>query len=137
MKAIANYKPSKWDEIILEEPAAKTKMTSVSAIFDFEGELTAQAHVEYLMFYTHVDSNDPHKSVAHYVGLMRIKGNLKGKKGSFVMEDKGTYEAGVANSELTILYGSGTEELAGIKGRAKYHSTAKGSTCGIDYELEA
>jgi len=49
VKAIANDKPSTWDEKTLEEPTEKTKMTSVSAVFDFLGELTAQAHVELIM----------------------------------------------------------------------------------------
>lgn len=52
------------------------------------------------------------------------------------MEDRGTFEAGAANSVLTIIPGSGTDKLKGITGTGKYMATQKGCECELHYELQ-
>ena len=99
------------------------------------GEIAGIASVEWLMFYKYADEKDQHNSSAAYVGLMRFDGKLNGKSGSFVMEDRGTFDKGALNAILAILADSGTGELAGISGSAKYYTNASGITFEIDYEF--
>ncbi|HEY4254936.1 MAG TPA: DUF3224 domain-containing protein, partial [Chlamydiales bacterium] len=88
-----------------------------------KGDIEGQAYVEYLMVYTQADPSDMMKSVATYVGLMKIEGTLMGKKGSFVVEDRGLFEAGACKSTLTIVPGSGTGALKEISGSGHYAAT--------------
>lgn len=135
MKATATYSPTKWDERPYEQ-SSTTKLTKASVEFAFHGQMEGHGLVEYLMFYSSYDDHDPHKAAARYVGLIRFKGELNGKTGSFVLEDRGTFEAGAANSILTIIPGSGTDELRGITGAGTYTATQKSSRCDLTYELK-
>ncbi len=136
MKAISNYKPTKWDESSIKEISSEMKINKVSAVFTFEGgEIEGEGAVEYLMFYSHFDPNDLHTSSAKYVGLIRMNGKLNGHAGTFVMSDSGTFENGALTSTLTIIKGSGTDGLQQISGTAKYYSNGKAVTMEIDYEV--
>ena len=135
MKATATYAPTKWDEKPYEQISSDMKMTRASVEFAFKGQMEGQGLVEYLMFYNHVDESDPHKSEATYVGLIRFKGKLNDKAGSFVMEDRGAFKGRAAHSVLTIIPGSGTDALKGIHGSGKYVATPKECQCDLTYEL--
>ena len=136
MKANGSYRAIKWDEHSFEQISPEMKMTKASAVYSFEGDIEGEADVEYVVFYKYFDPNDEHKADAKYVGLMRLAGKLNGKEGSFVMEDHGEYNKGLASSRLEIIPGSGTGELANISGSAEYSRTPDGaSTCEISYEL--
>lgn len=89
----------------------------------------------YLMFYSAFDPEDMHKAHAVYVGQIRIVGSLKGKSGSFVVNDMGTFVDGVATSELSIIADSGTGELAGISGVGEYAADQKGCTWEMEVSL--
>ncbi len=135
MKASAAFKPIKWDETTLDQISSDVKTTRASVTFAFSGALDGQAAVEYLMFYSYVDAKDPHGSRARYVGLLRVTGRLNGVPGTFVMEEGGTFEKGAATSALTILEGSGTGDLAGIRGTGRLASTKDGASCELDYDV--
>jgi hypothetical protein len=60
------------------------------------------------------DAKDQHASSAVSIGLVRFDGKLNGKPGSFVMEDRGVFKSGTANSVLKIISHSGRGELKGI-----------------------
>ena len=135
MKATGSYKQIKWDEHSFEQVSPEMKMTKASAVFSFFGEIEGEADVEYVMYYKYYDPNEIHKANAKYVGLMRLAGKLNGKIGSFVMEDSGKFEEGEASSELKIIPGSGTGELEGITGSAKYQGCEDNRVCEINYEL--
>jgi hypothetical protein len=135
MKATATFKPTKWDEKAYEQITPTQKMTKASVAMSFSGELDGEASVEWLMYYKYSDEQDQHNSSAIYTGLTRFTGKLNGKSGSFVMEEHGTFIAGAANSVLTILEGSGTDQLAGISGNAKSQAKADGASFELEYEL--
>ena len=135
MKATSTTSPTKWDEKPYNELPSPMRMTKASVDFAFKGQLEGTAQTEYLMFYTEYDDKDPHKSTAFYLGLTRFTGTLSGKTGSFVMEERGSFGAGAANSTSTIVSGSGTEQLKGITGNAKATATQKGSQFELDYRF--
>jgi hypothetical protein len=66
---------------------------------------------------------------------IRFNGVVAGRKGSFVMKDDGTFEAGSAVSALRICEGSGTGSLAGITGTAGYRASHEGYLFELDYKL--
>jgi len=135
MNAKATCSPTKWDEKPYDQISPSSRMTKATVEFAFKGEMEGTAFVEYLMFYESYDEKDPHAATAAYVGLMRFKGSFGGKKGSFVAEERGIFKGGAASSALTILEGSGTEELRGISGTATGSATQQGATYEFDYKL--
>ena len=135
MRAKGTYTVKKWEEKTYEQIAPEMKMTKASVEYGFSGEMEGKASVEYLMFYRYSDPKDQHKSSASYVGLIRFEGTVAGQAGSFVMEDKGAFEAGAANSTLRIAESSGTGALKGITGNGMYQADAGGCRFELEYNL--
>jgi hypothetical protein len=135
MKARGSYSVKQWEETAYRQISPEMKLTKASVLYEFTGDLQGIASVEYLMFYRHFDSEDQHKASASYVGLIHFDGVLKGKKGSFVFEDKGSFEAGAANSRLQIAEGSGTGSLRGIQGTGMYLANKDGFHLELDYDF--
>ncbi|HET6401079.1 MAG TPA: DUF3224 domain-containing protein [Candidatus Kapabacteria bacterium] len=137
MKAHGTFTPAKWDENTVNQISPVKKITKASVVLDFgkDGEITGKATVEWLMFYKYSDEKDQHNSSASFVGLMRFEGTLNGKSGSFVMEDRGTFDNGALNASLTILPASGAGELQDISGTAKYASGSSRVDFEIEYEI--
>jgi hypothetical protein len=65
---------------------------------------------------------------------LRVTGKLDGREGSFVLENRGTFDGKAAAGPLTIVPGSGSGELAGLRGggSAPMGNEAKFT---LDYEL--
>ena len=137
MKATGTLKPVKWDEKTYDQITADKKLTKATVEHAFSGEIVGKASVEFLMYYKHADETNPHHALATFIGMMRFEGTLNGKSGSFVMSDFGTFISGALDSKLTVLPDSGTGELEGIAGNAKYHSNASEVAFEIEYELSA
>jgi len=135
MKASGTCKPVKWDETTLVEISPAVKTTRASVVYAFSGGIDGRADAEMLMYYPHVDPTDPHKSTARYVGLLQFTVTLDGRAGSFVVEEAGRFEGGLAASTLTIMDGSGTGALAGIRGAGRFHATKDAAMCELEYEL--
>ena len=111
------------------------RFSKTSAQFAFLGDIIGRADVEYLMFYSSFDPTDMHKSAAQYVGQIKILGTVKGKTGSFVLNDSGTFDAGIASSEVDVIVGSGTGELSGIVGLGSYRADKNGCHWELDIQL--
>jgi hypothetical protein len=133
MKISGSYSPTKWDEHPYQFIEERMKLTKASVEFAFSGDIEGTAFVEYLMFYSSFDPEDIHASKALYVGQMRIEGNLQGKSGSFVLTDNGTFESGIAKSQLVIIPDSGTGELSHITGSGFYAADQSG--CSWEMEV--
>jgi hypothetical protein len=136
MKATGTYTIKKWIEETYSQISSDSKMTKASVEFDFGGEIKGLGFVEYLMFYRHFDANDPHKSSASYVGLIRFEGMLGKRSGSFVMEDHGTFQDGAANSRVTIVVGSGREGLSGVSGTGSYRADKGRCSFQLEYDIQ-
>jgi hypothetical protein len=111
MKTTANarFTIETWDENPFGERENLPKLTRAAVTKTFTGDIEGDAHVEYLMMYREDGS-------ATFVGLERIVGRLAGKTGSFVLQRTGTFEAGVAKESYSVVPGSGTGELRGLRG---------------------
>jgi hypothetical protein len=53
---------------------------------------------------------------AHFAGMERFLGKLGEREGSFMFENSGTLRDGVLESRWRVIAGSGTEQLAGLRG---------------------
>jgi hypothetical protein len=97
----------------------------------FEGDLKAVSKGEML-----ASGGPPSKSGA-YVALEQVTGMLGGRRGSFVLVHRGTMSDGTDQLEVTVVPGSGTEELAGISGAMKIKREGGKHAYEFSYTLSA
>ncbi len=111
MKHVANsrFAIKSWDEKPYSEGPDLPKLTRAVVTRTFTGDITGDGHVEYLMMYRSDGS-------ATFVGLERVVGQVAGKAGSFVLHRTGVFENGVAKESYFVIPGSGTGDLAGLRG---------------------
>jgi|SRR5262245_20503747 len=128
--AAATFALKSWDEKPYDEMKGMPKLTRVSANKSYQGDITGEGQVEYLMMYRDDGS-------ATFMGLERVVGAVGGRSGSFVLQHSGIFEGGVAKAALSVVPGSGTEELRDVKGQGEFavgHQPPYSMT--LDYEFE-
>ncbi len=107
--ARAQFAITSWDEKPYSEGDDLPKLTRASVAKTFTGDLEGEGHVEYLMMYRSDGS-------ATFVGLERIVGRLGGNAGTFVLQRTGVFEGGQAKESYSVVAGSATAELRGLRG---------------------
>ena len=107
--ANARFAIKAWDEKPYSEGLDLPKLTRASVTKTFTGDLEGDGHVEYLMVYGADGS-------AAFVGLERVVGRVAGKAGTFVLQRVGTFESGQAKETYSVVAGSATGELRGLRG---------------------
>jgi hypothetical protein len=111
MKKTANarFAIKSWDEKPYSEGPDLPRLTQASVTKTFTGDIEGQGQVEYLMMYRTDGS-------ATFVGLERIVGRIGGKPGTFVLQRVGVFEGGQAKESYSVVPGSATGELRGLRG---------------------
>ncbi len=127
MHATGTFEVTGWDEKPVAEVAGAPKVTHAVITSAYAGDVEGQGTTEWLMFY-------PTEATATYTGFERVVGRLGGRSGSFVLRAEGTYENGVAATIWSVMPGSGTEELAGLRGDGRV--VARHGETKIAYELD-
>ena len=107
--ANARFAIKSWDEKPYSEGQDLPKLTRAAVTKTFTGDIEGEGQVEYLMMYRSDGS-------ATFVGLERVVGHIAGKAGSFVLQRTGMFEGGVAKESYSVIPGSGTGELRGLRG---------------------
>jgi hypothetical protein len=118
-----------WDESTYQELEGQGKLTKARMSFDYAGDVQGQGVAETVMCYRD-------DGTAVYTGLEHVTGEVGGKSGSYVLVADGTYDGGEARSTFQVVEGSGTGELAGLRGSGTSvaSSTPPGSL-SFDYDL--
>ena len=98
-----------WDEKQYDAAEGQPKFTHARVVHELAGAIDGEVSLCYLMVYRA-------DQTAHFVGLATVTGSIDGRSGSFVMQDVGTYENGVARGRWTILPGLGSGDLREIRG---------------------
>jgi hypothetical protein len=107
--ANARFAIKSWDEKSYSEGQDLPKLTRASVRKTFTGDIEGEGQVEYLMMYRSDGS-------ATFVGLERVVGRIDGKTGTFVLQRIGVFEGGQAKESYSIVSGSATGELQGLRG---------------------
>ena len=111
MKQTANarFAIKSWDEKPYSEGPDLPKLTRASVTKTLTGDIEGEGKVEYLMMYRGDGS-------ASFVGLERVTGRVGGKAGTFVLQRSGVFESGRAKESYSVVPGSATGELRGLRG---------------------
>lgn len=107
--ANARFAIKSWDEKPYSEGRDLPKLSRASVSKTFTGDIEGEGQVEYLMMYRSDGS-------AAFVGLERVVGRIGGKSGTFVLQRVGVFEGGEAKESYSVVPGSATGELQGLRG---------------------
>jgi Protein of unknown function (DUF3224) len=128
--AKATFALKAWDEKPYNEVKGLPKLTRTSVTKSYQGDITGEGQLEYLMMYRDDGS-------ASIVGLERIVGGVGGRAGSFVLQHDGAFEGGIAKVTLLVVAGSGTADLRGLRGNGEFavgHQQPYSMTLDYDFE---
>jgi Protein of unknown function (DUF3224) len=124
-KATGSFTIKSWDEQPFAELEGGPKLTQARVTTTYTGDLDGEGTSTLVMAYDGAD--------ASYAGYERVVGSLGGRSGSFVLRLAGGFEQGAARTDWTVVEGSGTGELAGLRGEGGY--VAKQGEPEVAYEL--
>src|SRR5207253_532281 len=77
----------------------------------FHGDLEASSKGQML------GAGSPADGSGGYVAMEKVSGTLNGRKGSFALQHNGTMKGGVAEMNVVVVPGSGTDQLVGLEGK--------------------
>jgi hypothetical protein len=93
----------------------------------FEGDIEGTSIVRAL----HMRQDD---GSARLISLQRVDGSLGGREGSFVLQGSEMIEDGAIKASWFVVPGSGTGQLAGLRGNGGFEGRfGEGSTGTLDY----
>ncbi len=128
-RADTTFKAASWNETPVGEDDARPKLTRASVEQTYSGDVEGSSQLEYVMTYLEDGS-------ALFVGLERLHGTVLGRAGSFALEHRGVFAAGVARMTLRVVEGSGVDGLEGLSGGGEFESAhAESYSLQLDLEL--
>jgi hypothetical protein len=131
--AKAEFRITSWDEQAYGEFAGSEKLTRTTVAQTYTGDLEGEGKADSLMYYP------PAAAPVPYVGLERFTCTLAGRAGTFVAQSHGAYADGVAEVNWSVVPGSGTGGLAGLRGDGGYRAAHGEEAIALtfDYWFEA
>lgn len=128
-KAKGSFQITSFNEDTYEDRGSGAKLTHASGDQAFSGDIEGEGTVHWLMSYRTEGS-------ARYVGIQRIKGEIAGHKGSFIIEATGDFDGAASRGTWSVIAGSGTDDLNGITGTGTFEAPGgPTATYELQYEL--
>ena len=121
------FRVMSWEEKQYDAAPGQPKFTHARVTHELMGAIEGEASICYLMVYRPDET-------ANFVGLATVTGTIDGRDGSFVMQDIGTFENGVARGRWTILPGLSSGELRGIRGDGHFASSGDAASYRLDVD---
>lgn len=121
-----------WDEHTWDGRPQKAvegaKLTRAVVTYDYSGSISGSSEMQYLMNY------NADGTTGSYVALERVSGSLDGKAGSFTLLHNGTFDAQSVSGTVSVVPGSGTEALAGLRGTGSIYLSGHQDSYPLDFE---
>ncbi|WP_374947833.1 DUF3224 domain-containing protein [Agreia sp.] len=117
---IAPFEITGWDQAPYGEVGERNELARVTVTKVFTGDIEGQSVAQLLMAGNPVG--------AGYLASESFTGTVGARSGSFVVQHGGLVDSADAHSFGSIVPGSGTGELAGVRGEAIYADNDEGHT---------
>jgi hypothetical protein len=112
-RASGSFKGQAWKEHNFSEFAGGSKLANADETNSYTGAIEGEGRVQYLIHYKA-------DGTVSFDGLEQVTGRLEGRSGSFVLRHSGEYAAGQVSCRWTVLPGSATGELAGLRAEGSF-----------------
>ena len=128
-KATGTFDITSFNEDTYEDRGEGAKLTHAWGDQAFSCDIEGSGQVHWLMSYR------PDRT-ARYVGLQRIRGEIGGRKGSFIIEATGDFDGAASRGSWSVIPSSGTDDLKGITGTGTFEAPGgPKATYALDYEV--
>lgn len=104
---VHSYEPQTYED------TGGTDLVEIHVTEAFHGDIEGQGVVRFLQ------AIRPDGS-ASFVGIERVTGSVGGRAGTFLLQDTGTVEGSVVSGMWFVIPGSGTGDLAGLRGEGGF-----------------
>jgi hypothetical protein len=118
---VKSYEPAPYDE-----PADGPTLSRIHVEETFSGDIEAEGVVDFLQAQMADGS-------ASFVGIERVTGSLGQRLGSFLLQDQGTVSGSTVSGEWFVVPGSGSGDLAGLRGEGGF-SAQLGESAEVSLE---
>jgi hypothetical protein len=125
--ATGSFEVKSWNEQPYSEIDGQPKLTRAEVVYAYHGDFEGEGSITYLMCYS---SNN----IAYFIGYEQVTGRLGDRSGSFVLQHIGTYEGGAVKDTLTVVPGSATGELNGLRGSGSSGGDGE-AVFTLDYDI--
>jgi hypothetical protein len=123
-----------WEEKNLAQSDGAHAVAQAVFTTEYRGDIVGESTCGLLLSYVDGDPSDPHSLIGPYVGYEHVTGTLAGRSGTFVLAASGRHSGGVARTEVSVVPGSGTGELSGLRGSGSYAADAMEYELTLDYD---
>jgi len=124
--SVKSYRPTPFDEVAGAPTLSDIRVTETFS-GDIEGEGVAQ-----VVQAAHAGG------AATFVGLERVRGAIGARKGTFLLEVHGTVAGKDMTAEWSVVSGSATGELKGLRGQGGFRAKlGEHGDVWLDYEFQA
>src|SRR6266536_2357468 len=122
---VHSYEPQAYDEVN-EGP----NLVEIHVSEAFHGDIEGEGVVRFLQAVRKDGS-------ASFVVIERVTAMISGRSGTFLLQDAGTLEGTTVRGEWFVVPGSGTGELAGLRGEGGFTAQlGEGAEIMLDYWFE-
>jgi hypothetical protein len=113
-----------------EEPTAGPVLTRIHVEESFSGDIEGDGVAEFLQA-GRADGS------ASFAEMERVTGELAAMEGTFVLQDASTVEGNIVSGEWFVVPGSGTGQLAGLRGTGGFRANlGEGAQVHLDHWFE-
>jgi Protein of unknown function (DUF3224) len=105
---VKTYEPTAYDQ-----PADGPALVRIHVVENFSGDIEGEGVAEFLQTARGEDD-------ASFVGVERVSGKIGNKRGTFVLQDKGTLKGTTVSGTWFVVPGSGTGELQRLRGEGGF-----------------
>ena len=124
--SVNSYRPTPFDEV----PGAPT-LSDIRVTETFSGDIEGEGVAQ-------VVQAARAGSTASFVGLERVRGAIGARSGTFLLEVHGTVAGKDMTAEWSVVSGSGTGELKGLRGQGGFKAKlGQHGDVWLDYDFEA
>jgi Protein of unknown function (DUF3224) len=115
---------------IYDQPGEGPALSRIHVEEEFSGDIEGTGVVEFLQ----AQVSD---AAASFVGIERVSGSVGGRAGTFLLQDQGTLRGTTVSGDWFVVPGSGTGELAGLRGEGGFTAElGQGADVTLDYWFE-
>ena len=122
---VKTYEPQPYEEV-----DGGPNLVEIHVTETFSGDIEGEGFVRFLQ----ADRDD---DSASFVGIERVTGRIAGREGPFLLQDAGTLEGSTVKGDWFVIPGSGTGELAGLRGEGGFQAElGQHAAITLDYWFE-
>jgi hypothetical protein len=122
---VASYEPRPYDE-----PSAGPELVEIHVRENFLGDIDGEGVARFLQAQRENGS-------ASFVGIERVSGRIADRQGTFLLQDAGTVEGSRVTGRWSVIRGSGTDGLQGLRGDGGFTAElGQNATITLDYWFE-